>query len=196
VCVCVRYLYPKEVFIAHGVLQPAIGATKNVGNAKAAKAERKGKAAAGGGGAGAGAGSGGGDAGLSFVYPYGATLSVERPAVPILSSGPISYPLNRPVAAVFECPDAPSHLSGASAAAQAAAKAEAAAKAAAGSTVAHGRVMVLGSAQLFGDEWLDKEENGKLADVLFRWLAHDKDAANLTEDRKVRSCLMGTRLVV
>lgn len=38
--------------------------------------------------------------GLEFVFPYGATLNVQKPAIPILSSGPISYPLNRPVGAV------------------------------------------------------------------------------------------------
>lgn len=29
---------------------------------------------------------------------------------------------------------------------------------------------VVGSALMFSDAWLDKEENGKLADFLFRWL--------------------------
>jgi intraflagellar transport protein 52 len=40
--------------------------------------------------------------GLEFVFPYGATLNVQKPAQPILSSGPISYPLNRPIAAVYK----------------------------------------------------------------------------------------------
>lgn len=39
--------------------------------------------------------------GLEFVFPHGATLNVQKPALPILSSGPISYPLNRPIAAVY-----------------------------------------------------------------------------------------------
>lgn len=39
--------------------------------------------------------------GLDFVYPRGATLNVQKPAVPILSSGYIAYPLNRPVGAVY-----------------------------------------------------------------------------------------------
>lgn len=55
--------------------------------------------------------SGGGDGGrggLTFVYPYGATMTVQAPAHPVLSTGPISYPLNRPVAGVWERPaDAP-----------------------------------------------------------------------------------------
>ena len=39
--------------------------------------------------------------GLKFVYPYGSTLNVSRPAVPILSSGPISFPANRPIGAFY-----------------------------------------------------------------------------------------------
>lgn len=38
------------------------------------------------------------------MYPYGATMTVQAPAHPVLSSGPISYPLNRPVAGVWERP--------------------------------------------------------------------------------------------
>ena len=95
-----------------------------------------------------------------------------------------------PAAAVFESPDAPSYP-GTSAAAAAAA---AAAAKEAGGKVTHGRVMVVGSGRLFSDEWLDKEENGKLADVLFRWLAQEKDAAALTEDRKDTDLAEYTRI--
>jgi len=42
-----------------------------------------------------------GKSGLTFVFPYGCTLNVEKPAIPVLSSGSISYPLNRPVGAVY-----------------------------------------------------------------------------------------------
>jgi len=42
--------------------------------------------------------------GLEFIFPYGATINAQKPAIPILSSGPISYPLNRPVGAVYEKP--------------------------------------------------------------------------------------------
>jgi intraflagellar transport protein 52 len=37
--------------------------------------------------------------GLEFVYPHGASLSVQQPAVPILSTGRICYPINRPIGA-------------------------------------------------------------------------------------------------
>ena len=39
---------------------------------------------------------------LSFVYPHGATLNVQKPAIPILSSGTASYPLSRPLGALFK----------------------------------------------------------------------------------------------
>jgi intraflagellar transport protein 52 len=39
--------------------------------------------------------------GLKFVYPYGATLNVRSPAQVLLSSGPISFPANRPVGAFY-----------------------------------------------------------------------------------------------
>ena len=38
--------------------------------------------------------------GADFVYAKGATLNVALPAYPILTSGPLAYPSNRPVAAV------------------------------------------------------------------------------------------------
>ncbi|MPC80029.1 Intraflagellar transport protein 52 [Portunus trituberculatus] len=33
---------------------------------------------------------------MAFVYPFGCTLNVARPAVAVLSTGSISFPLNRP----------------------------------------------------------------------------------------------------
>jgi len=39
---------------------------------------------------------------LCFVFPYGATLNIQLPARPLLSSGPISYPMNRPIAGMWE----------------------------------------------------------------------------------------------
>ena len=42
--------------------------------------------------------------GVKFVYPYGATINVRKPAIPVLSSGPISFPANRPVSAFYVSP--------------------------------------------------------------------------------------------
>ena len=36
---------------------------------------------------------------MSFLYPYGPILNVEKPSVAVLSSGSVSFPLNRPVCA-------------------------------------------------------------------------------------------------
>ncbi|RHY53909.1 hypothetical protein DYB34_002304 [Aphanomyces astaci] len=91
--------------------------------------------------------------GLNFVYPYGATLNVKKPAAPILSSGFISFPMNRPIGAVWAhdgvCAPAKEKKTG--------------------------RLAVLGSMHLFSDDWLDKDENSRLQDILFRWLLKDKE---------------------
>lgn len=42
--------------------------------------------------------------GLKFVYPYGCTINVRKPAQPLLSTGPISFPANRPAAAFYTSP--------------------------------------------------------------------------------------------
>ena len=39
---------------------------------------------------------------LTFVYPFGATLNVQKPSVAVLSSGSVSFPLNRPVCAFYK----------------------------------------------------------------------------------------------
>jgi len=76
--------------------------------------------------------------GLTFLYPNGASLNVQKPAIPILSSGPISYPLNRPIAAVYT------------------------------SKTRKGRLMVVGSYLMLSDNYLEKEENFKLMEILTR----------------------------
>jgi intraflagellar transport protein 52 len=89
--------------------------------------------------------------GLSFVYPYGATLNVKKPSAAVLSTGFISYPVNRPVVAVWQDGGLSSKK------------------------LQAGRLVVFGSAHCFTDEWIDKEENSKLQEIIFRWLL--KDAA-------------------
>jgi intraflagellar transport protein 52 len=37
---------------------------------------------------------------LSIVYPYGCTLNISRPALPLITSGSICFPANRPLCAV------------------------------------------------------------------------------------------------
>jgi intraflagellar transport protein 52 len=95
-----KYLHPKEAFIGNGILNKELvrvakGEAKS-GEQKQGKyakryrdtkdelAERD------------------ENGGLKFVYPYGSTLNVRKPAVPILSSGPISFPPNRPIGAFYK----------------------------------------------------------------------------------------------
>ncbi|XP_075022433.1 intraflagellar transport protein 52 homolog isoform X2 [Calonectris borealis] len=77
---------------------------------------------------------------LTFVYPFGATLNVMKPAVAILSTGSVCFPLNRPVLAFYQHENQ------------------------------GGKMAALGSSHMFSDQYLDKEENGKIMDVLFQWL--------------------------
>ncbi|KAG9353322.1 hypothetical protein JZ751_017899 [Albula glossodonta] len=84
---------------------------------------------------------------LTFVYPYGATLSVIKPAVAVLSTGSVCFPLNRPVLAFYQVKEG-------------------------------GRLAVLGSCHMFSDQYLDKEENSKIMDVVFQWLMTDNIQLN------------------
>ncbi len=85
---------------------------------------------------------------------------MQRPAIPILSSGSISYPMNRPITAAWEAET----VTG-------------------GAGSQRGRLVVVGSVEMFGDDWLDKEENAKLCDVLFGWLLSEVDL-DMTSDRQ------------
>lgn len=84
--------------------------------------------------------------GAEFVYPHGCTLQVRTPAVPLLSSGSAAYPQKACIAAISEDMTAD-------------------AKRARGmpvhgnSKICQGRIMVVGSADMFGDDWIDKEQN-------------------------------------
>ncbi|KAI8847275.1 hypothetical protein BC829DRAFT_396849 [Chytridium lagenaria] len=135
-----KYSHPKEAFISNGVVNREI-------NKAAGKT-----------GAGAPRNAGGGGVSihsmhrnancLNILYPYGATLTVQKPAVPILSSGTVSYPLNRPVGAAYIDPDG------------------------------KGKIVVIGSADMFSDRYIEKEENSKLLDVVIKLLTTDSIQLN------------------
>ena len=38
---------------------------------------------------------------MHFVYPFGATLNVQKPSIPVLSSGTVCYPIKRPLCALY-----------------------------------------------------------------------------------------------
>ncbi|CAH2057345.1 unnamed protein product, partial [Iphiclides podalirius] len=76
----------------------------------------------------------------TFVYPYGATLTVNKPAAAILSSSDICYPVKRPVAALYT-----SEKSG-------------------------GKLFVIGSAHFFADQYLESECNDLIREMIFNYL--------------------------
>ncbi|KAK9802962.1 hypothetical protein WJX72_012202 [[Myrmecia] bisecta] len=154
-----KYFHPKEALISDGILNREIvslaGKGGNEGFSDADPDEEWDGRRGGRDRRGAFDGSG-----LSFVYPHGATLTVHKPAVAVLSSGSLAYPTRRPLGALW-------------------------------SKEGSGRLAVLGCAGMFDDKWLDKEDNGRLMDFLFKWLRpgdhdidldpHDADEPNLNE---------------
>ncbi|TPX60757.1 hypothetical protein SpCBS45565_g07433 [Spizellomyces sp. 'palustris'] len=130
-----KYHHPKEVYVSNGVLNRELNraAGKKVGPTALEGLPETGKFNA---------------YALTFVYPYGATLNVQKPAIPILSSGTVSYPLNRPVGAAYINPNG------------------------------RGKLVVVASAQMFCDTYIEKEENGKLLDVLIQFCTTDKIILN------------------
>ncbi|GBN15908.1 Intraflagellar transport protein 52 [Araneus ventricosus] len=117
-----KYHHPKEVLVSNGVLNRSITSAagksipgQNLSEANNAQA-------------------------LSFLYPYGATLNVAKPAVAVLSTGSVSFPLNRPVCAFYQHP------------------------------TSGGKIVVLGSTHMFCDAYIDNEENLKIVNVIFNHL--------------------------
>jgi intraflagellar transport protein 52 len=90
--------------------------------------------------------------GLSFVYPFGASLNIEQPAFALLGSGPLSYPSNRPVCAAYVHPES------------------------------KGKLVVLGSAEIFCDPYFDKEENKKLLNFLLKFFFTEEVEIDQTKD--------------
>lgn len=102
-----KYLHPKEVLITDGVLNREINNIVGKGGKGGASDSEMGSRQQWMMERGHEVGEQQGlkdDTGLHFVLPYGATLTVQKPAVSILSSGKIAYPMHRPVGAVWDKP--------------------------------------------------------------------------------------------
>jgi len=78
----------------------------------------------------------------TFVYPYGASLNVQSPAVPLLTSSNVCYPVNRPICAFYPG-DGKS---------------------------GGGSLVVLGSIDMFSEEYLQKESNARIGEALVKLL--------------------------
>eukprot|EP00633_Aureoumbra_lagunensis_P004104 CAMPEP_0197320226 /NCGR_PEP_ID=MMETSP0891-20130614/58359_1 /TAXON_ID=44058 ORGANISM="Aureoumbra lagunensis, Strain CCMP1510" /NCGR_SAMPLE_ID=MMETSP0891 /ASSEMBLY_ACC=CAM_ASM_000534 /LENGTH=471 /DNA_ID=CAMNT_0042811499 /DNA_START=452 /DNA_END=1867 /DNA_ORIENTATION=- len=103
--------------------------------------------------------------GLHIVYPRGSTLSVQRPARAILSSGAMSYPLNRTICAAYQALRPTSQQKIKKIAQQQA------------------RIIAIGSTEIFSDEYVEKEDNSLFVDLLFGWLARASNIPDLTSMR-------------
>jgi len=134
-----KYLHPKEVHIANGVVNREV----NIAAGKQPRGPTAGGPAA----VPPAISESSPNAPLAFAYPYGCSLVVQKPAFPVLSSGPLSFPLNRPVCGLW-----------------------AARTPKTGEAGSPGRLCLLGSSYVVQDEWIDKDENSKLLTVLTRWL--------------------------
>ena len=88
-----KYLHPKEVHIANGVVNKEI----NVAAGKRPRGPQPGGQMQ---GVPPAISESSPNAPLAFAYPYGCSLLVQKPAFPVLTSGPLSFPLNRPVCAL------------------------------------------------------------------------------------------------
>ncbi|KAI6218585.1 Intraflagellar transport protein 52-like protein [Aphelenchoides besseyi] len=117
-----KYFDPKEALITNGVLNRSIAVAAGKSATKSVDDNKN-------------------DQALSFVYPYGATLSVNRNAIPVLSTGSVCFPISRPICA-FHTTEQNT-----------------------------GRVVVLGSTQMFTDQYFDKEENTKVFDIVLKFLS-------------------------
>ncbi|CAI9573054.1 unnamed protein product [Staurois parvus] len=130
-----KYFHPKEALISNGVLNREI--SRAAGKSMFTVLDDE---------------SGGNNTqALTFVYPFGATLNVMKPAVAVLSTGSICFPLNRPIMAFYQ------------------------------SKEHGGKLAVVGSCHMFNDQYLDKEENGKILDVLMQWLTTNDIQLNLID---------------
>ncbi|CAG9817227.1 unnamed protein product [Phaedon cochleariae] len=77
---------------------------------------------------------------IKFIYPFGCSVSVSKPSLVAFTSGTASFPVDRPVAALFY-----DEKSG-------------------------GRLAAVGSGHMFSDKYIDQENNDKLREHLMEFL--------------------------
>lgn len=98
-----KYLHPKEAFIGNGCLndelvKAAAGKKEQEDENKPGKYSKKYRDTK------DELANRDENGGLKFVYPYGSSINVRKPGFALLSSGPISFPANRPVSAFYMSP--------------------------------------------------------------------------------------------
>uniref|UniRef100_A0A914H4Z0 Uncharacterized protein n=1 Tax=Globodera rostochiensis TaxID=31243 RepID=A0A914H4Z0_GLORO len=80
---------------------------------------------------------------LTFVFPFGCTLNVDRRSVCVLSTGTVCYPISRPICAFHTMRK----------------------------ENGSGKLAVVGSVQMFTDDFFAKEDNAKIFDVIIKFLS-------------------------
>nr|VZI48660.1 unnamed protein product [Spirometra erinaceieuropaei] len=128
-CSFYKYFHPKEALIPNGILNRTIAESTGKSSLFPGIDEFSPKQA------------------LQFVYAFGATLNVAKPAIALLSTGSVAFPLNRPVCAVYDAGWANE-----------------------GQT---GKLAVAGSVAMFTDAYITKEDNRKIFDILLSFLTSD-----------------------
>ncbi|CAH8617731.1 unnamed protein product [Heterobilharzia americana] len=137
-----KYYHPKEALIPNGILNRAMAETAGQNFVIASREDVSHKQA------------------LQFLYPYGATLNVAKPAVALLSTGSVAFPLNRPVCAIYKHPSPEG-----------------------------GTLAVVGSTAIFSDSFINKEDNFKIFEFIFKYLTSDSIKLNAidAEDPEVET---------
>lgn len=154
-----KYLHPQEAYITHGIINGDFKRICTTGTSQknqGALTNRKTEA--------------GGDEkqDIAFVYPKGATLSVQSPAYTVVSSGQISYPVSRPIIAL--CGDNGDKRKKPSTA------------------TPKGRIAAIGSCDIVSDDWILKEHNYNLVDTVLKWLYRSssvKISSNATKEAEI-----------
>lgn len=97
--------------------------------------------------------NGGGGGGLSYLYPFGATLNVAKPSLPVLSTGKTSFPPCRPTCSFYE------HETNNDG----------------------GRMIIFGSGHGFIDKYINKEQNVNLFDLFLDYLQDKQFKPNMID---------------
>ncbi|XP_027193847.2 intraflagellar transport 52 [Dermatophagoides pteronyssinus] len=91
--------------------------------------------------------------GLSYLYPFGATLNVAKPSLPVLSTGKTSFPPCRPTCSFYE------HETNNDG----------------------GRMIIFGSGHGFIDKYINKEQNVNLFDLFLDYLQDKQFKPNMID---------------
>ncbi|XP_072380420.1 intraflagellar transport protein 52 homolog [Diabrotica undecimpunctata] len=106
---------------------------------------------------------------IKFVYPFGCTLSVSKPSLAAITSGLASFPIDRPIGALYY------------------------------NEKSEGRLVALGSCHIFSDKYIDHDNNDKLREITMDFLmgqdslvfpAADYDDIDLTDHHIVPETAM------